>query len=104
MSLDLYEKQLLRSISSIVAKDPRNAKLVFELVSGTTDNAAKIMDEIQPIVAVVSRSQQYFLNEHGRDLYFKNLKLAIEQLNNKEVKLIFESSLEPELVIPQRYD
>ena len=99
MSLDLYEKQLLRSISSIVAKDPHNAKLVFERVSGTTDNAVKIMAEIQPIVEVVMKSQQAIFNEHDHNQYFKALNVAIDQLDNNEAQVIFRSSLETDLVM-----
>ncbi|EOB6645146.1 hypothetical protein ACHELO_003168 [Vibrio fluvialis] len=99
MSLDLYEKQLLRSISNVVAKDPNNAKRVFEMVRGTTDNAAKIITEIQPIVDVVSQYQSMPHSDHYQ-LYIEALNSAIEQLGNNETQVIFKTSLEPALKIP----
>ncbi|EIO5095124.1 TPA: hypothetical protein GRI54_05235 [Vibrio parahaemolyticus] len=98
MSLDLYEKQLLRSISDVVARDPGNAKLVFEMVADTTENAAKLMADIEPIVEVVN-SYQSMCNIDEHHSYIGDLSSAIDKLGNREARLIFKSSLEPDLYI-----
>ncbi len=98
MSLDLYEKQLLRSISEVVAKDPSNAKRVFDMVSGTTSNAVKVMADIEPIVEVVN-SYQSMCNFDNQQSYIVELNSAIDRLRNHEAQVIFKSSLEPDLCI-----
>ncbi|MGI2921718.1 hypothetical protein [Vibrio diabolicus] len=101
MNLDLYEKQLLRSISDVVVRDPCNAKLVFEMVTGTTDNAAKLMSELEPIIDVVYSYQNDLGGE--RLSYINDLNSAIEKLSNHEAQVIFRSALEPDLELTSQH-
>lgn len=88
MKLDLYQKQLLRSISDLVVYNPYGAYELFQEA-----NNIDLFDKINAIQEFILEYQPQ--NDKRQDCtYINGLQLAIDKLDDKEVKKIFKSSID----------
>ncbi|WP_429172648.1 hypothetical protein [Aeromonas rivipollensis] len=92
MSLTLDDKQLLRSLSIMMVKDPKFARQLFIKFQGREHGESSALSPINKIDSVVQLVIKY--DEFDNDLdYFSALKDEIGKLKDKDVKEILSSSL-----------
>lgn len=77
------DKQLIRTISDIVVKNPSFADEIFR----DNKDIISIFPELEEISNFIST------NHNDGDIFYKKLSIAINEIKDKETKAIFTSSL-----------
>lgn len=92
MKLELYEKQLLRSISDLVVYNPVAAYDLFEKAGDSP-----IIDRIKNIKTFLVNNKERLPRSLSETMqheqYVDELRIAIDSIEDKEVQKIFKSSL-----------
>lgn len=87
MSIDLDKKQIFSTISDMVVYSPKDAKDLFMII--TSRGMSSDFSDIFPIIEYVKSNYE----EHPDREYYLKLSDAINQIENNEVKIIFNHAL-----------
>ncbi|MFM5144492.1 hypothetical protein ACEUA0_18650 [Aeromonas veronii] len=92
MSLTLDDKQLLRSLSIIMVRDPKFARQLFIKYQGRGQGESNVPSPINKIYSVVELVIKHDSFDSDVD-YLNALRDEINKLKDKDVKEILSSSL-----------
>ncbi|MFZ3446357.1 hypothetical protein [Vibrio harveyi] len=87
MSINLDIKQILNTVSEMVVSSPKDAKDIFKIIND--NNLSNRFEDIQSVIDMVNKHSEL----HPSDEYFKQLEVAINLIENDDIKAIFEYSL-----------
>ncbi|EGR2288523.1 hypothetical protein D0815_23965 [Vibrio parahaemolyticus] len=87
MSINLDIKQILNTVSEMVVSSPKDAKDIFKIISD--NNLSNRFEDIQSVIDMVNKHSEL----HPSEEYFKQLEVAINLIENDDIKAIFEYSL-----------
>ncbi len=87
MSINLDIKQILNTVSEMVVSSPKDAKDIFKIIND--NNLSNRFEDIHSVIDMVNKHSEL----HPSDEYFKQLEVAINLIENDDIKAIFEYSL-----------
>ena len=89
MSLTLEEKQLLRSISDLIARKP---DYFYQWIMSERIPQSSVFEKIEPVLSFI---KQHPPIEVAQQEYLVTLLSSVERITDKEVRDILKTSLSP---------